>query len=496
MGKIWSIDAVAKNMSTSDYGNIVGLTESPLAEGLIYVSTDDGQIQVTEDGGVNWRIAAPAPGVPEFSYAGRVEASLHDADTVYAVFNNKKQGDFKPYLYVSRNRGASWTSITGDLPYREIVYSLVQDHVNPKLLFAGTEFGVYATVNEGSSWVRLKGGLPTIQVRDMDIQREENDLVLGTFGRSFYVLDDYTALRQVSEDAFNQEVILFPVGDALRYIEKTSRIDSRGDSFYTADNPPFGATITYYLKDEFKSKTDQRLEAEKEAAKADADPRIPSFDELRTEDEELDPTVVLTISDASGAVVRRFEGPNKKGIQRAAWDLRYPSSRPTDISPPTDRPPWEQDPMGPLVVPGTYTVTLSKSIDGVLTELAGPQEFEVVALDLAALPGVSPAESLAFEQQVAGLQRALGGAVKVANEVENRLAHLRKAILDTPAATPEHLAEARRLQTEVDDIQIALVGDPTKEGRNVFTPPSISERVYRIIGSQLTTTQGPDPDSA
>ena len=279
--------------------------------------------------------------------------------------------------------------------------------------------------------------------------------------------------------------------DALRYIEKTSRIDSRGDSFYTADNPPFGATITYYLKDEFKSKTDQRLEAEKAAAKAKADPRIPSFDELRAEDEELDPTVVLTIRDASGAVVRRIEGPNKKGIQRATWDLRYPSSRPTDISPPTDRPPWEQDPMGPLVVPGTYTVTLSKSIDGVLTELAGPQEFEVVALDLAALPGASPAESLAFEQQVAGLQRALGGAVKVADEVENRLAHLRKAILDTPAATPDHLAEARRLQTEVDDIQIALVGDPTKEERNVFTPPSISERVYRIIGSQLTTTQGP-----
>ena len=171
MGKIWSIDAVAKNMSTSDYGNIVGLTESPLVEGLIYVSTDDGQIQVTEDGGVNWRIAAAAPGVPKLSYAGRVEASLHDADTVYAVFNNKKQGDFSPYIYVSRNRGASWTSISGDLPDREIVYSLIQDHVNPKLLFAGTEFGVYATVNEGSSWVRLKGGLPTIQVRDMDIQR-------------------------------------------------------------------------------------------------------------------------------------------------------------------------------------------------------------------------------------------------------------------------------------------------------------------------------------
>jgi len=490
-GKIQSIDAVAKNMSTSDYGNIVSLTESPLVEGLIYVGTDDGIVQVTEDGGATWRIATACPGVPELSYAGRVEASLHDADTVYAVYNNKKRGDFKPYIFVSRDRGASWTSISGDLPDHEIVYSLIQDHVNPKLLFAGTEFGVYVTIDEGGSWIRLKGGLPTIQVRDMDIQRRENDLVLGTFGRSFYVLDDYSALRDVSEEAFGQDVILFPVRDALRYIEKTSRVDSRGDSFYVADNPPFGATVTYYLKDEFKSQSDQRIDVEKKAAEAGKDQIIPSFDELRAEDEELEPTVVLTVRDASGAVVRRFEGPNKKGIQRATWDLRYPSSQPTDISPPKDRAPWDQEPMGPLVVPGTYTVTVSKSIDGVMTEIAGPQEFQVIDLDLDTLPGSTPAESLSFEQQVAGLQRAVGGAVKVAGEVEDRLAHLRKAILDTPAATPDQLAQARRLQTEIDDIKIALVGDPTKEGRNVFTPPSIADRVYRIVRSQWTTTQGP-----
>jgi photosystem II stability/assembly factor-like uncharacterized protein len=491
MGKIWSIDAVAKNQSTSHYGNIVSLTESPLVEGLIYVGTDDGQIQVTEDGGANWRAVNSFPGVPAKTYAGRVEASLHDADTVYAVFNNKKMGDFKPYVLASRDRGRSWSSISGDLPDREIVYSLIQDHVNPKLLFAGTEFGVYVTINEGSSWVRLKGGLPTIQVRDMDIHRGENDLVLGTFGRGFYVLDDYTALRQINEEALAQDVILFPVKDALRYIEKTSRIDSRGDSFYAADNPPFGATITYYLKDEFKSRTDRRVKVEEDAAKAKTDPVIPSFDELRAEDEELDPTVVLTIRDASGAVVRRFDGPNKKGIQRAAWDLRYPSAQPTDISPPKDRAPWEREPVGPLVVPGTYTVTLSKTIDGVMTELTAPQSFQVVGLDLGSLPGATPAESLEFEQQVAGLQRAVGGSIKVAKEVENRLAHLRRAILDTPAADADRLAAARALQTRVDDIQIALAGDPTKEERNVFTPPSIGERVSRIVGSQWTTTQGP-----
>jgi len=489
-GKIQSIDAVAKNISTSNYGSIVALTESPLVEGLIYVGTDDGLVQVTEDGGANWRVAAAAPGVPKLSYAFRVEASLHDADTVYAVYNNKKAGDFKPYVFVSRDRGASWSSITGDLPDREITYSFIQDHVKPELLFVGTEFGVYATVNEGTNWVKLKGGLPTIQVRDMDIHRGENDLVLGTFGRGFYVLDDYTALRQITETALEEEAVLFPVRDALRYVEKTSRIGSRGHDFYTAENPPVGATFTYYLKDGFKSLTDQRVEVEKKAVEAETEIVIPSFDDLRAEDEELDPSMVFTIRDADGNVVRRVKGCTKKGIHRVTWDLRYPSSRPTDIS--ANEPSrWGPPKMGPLVVPGTYSVSMAKKIDGVMADLAGPVNFAVVDLSLAALPGAPPAESLEFEQQVAQLQRAVLGAVKVTKDVENRLAHLRQAVLDTPNASEADLATTRDLQTELDDIKIAIIGDPTKGERNVNTPPSISDRVGRIVGGLWTTTQGP-----
>jgi photosystem II stability/assembly factor-like uncharacterized protein len=489
-GRIQSIDAVAKNISTSHYGNIVALSESPLVEGLIYAGTDDGIIQVTSDGGANWRVATAAPGVPKESYAFRVEASLHDADTVYAVFNNKKMGDFSPYVFVSRDRGSSWASIAGDLPERGPAYSLIQDHVKPELLFVGTEFGVFATVNEGASWVRLKGGLPTIQIRDMDIHRGENDLVLGTFGRGFYVLDDYTPLRQITEQALEQEAILFPVRDAQRYIEKTSRIGSRGHDFYTADNPPFGATFTYFLKDGFKSLTDQRIEVEKEAMEGDEEVAIPSFDELRAEDEELDPKMVFTIRDGSGSVVRRIDGSSDKGIHRVTWDLRYPSAKPTDIS--GAKPSrWGMPSIGPLVAPGTYSASMAKKIDGVMTEIAGPVSFEVVDLALAALPGAPPDEALSFELQVAELQRAVGGAVKVTKEIDDRLAHLRQAILDTPDADADHLAKARALQTELDDIEIALVGDPTKSERNVFTPPSVNDRVNRIVSGLWTTTQGP-----
>ena len=492
MGVIQSIDAVSKNMSTSHYGNIVAITESPLVEGLIYVGTDDGLIQVTEDGGDSWREIDAVPGVPERSYAFRVEASLHDADTVYAVFNNKKMGDFAPYVYVSRDRGRSWSSITGDLPERGPVYSLVQDEVKPELLFVGTEFGVWVTINEGDSWVRLKGGLPTIQIRDMDIHRGENDLVLATFGRGFYVLDDYTPLREIDEQALEQDVLLFaPANDALRYVEKRSRVGSRGRAFYTADNPPFGAVLTYYLKDGFSSRQDQRIEAEKEVREAGQNFIIPSFDELRTEDEELEPAVVLTIRDDAGEVIRRVDASPKKGIHRVAWDLRYPSSAPVDLSEGEDLAPWESAPVGPLAVPGTYSATLAKRIDGVMTEIAGPVEFEVVDLDVGVLTGAPPAEALAFDRKVADLQRAVTGAVDLTGEIGDRLAHLRQAILDTPEVSAERLAEARRLQTELDDLRVELVGDPTKAERNVFTPPSIYGRVNRIVGSQWNTTQGP-----
>jgi photosystem II stability/assembly factor-like uncharacterized protein len=486
-GKIQSIDAVAKNMSTSNYGNIVSLSESPLVEGLIYVGTDDGLIQVTEDGGDTWRKADQVKGVPKLTYVSRLEASLHDESMVYATFNNKKQGDFKPYVFVSRDRGQSWTSLTGDLPEREIVYSLMQDHVKPELLFVGTELGVYFTVDEGSHWLRLKGGLPTIQVRDIDIHRGENDLVLGTFGRGFYILDDYTPLRQVSEQALEQDVLLFPTKDALRYIEKRSRVGSRGATFYTADNPPFGAVFTYYLKEGFKSLKDTRIEAEKKAIEEGETLKIPTFDELRAEEEQIEPAVILTVHDANGEVVRRVDGKTGKGLHRVVWDLRYPSAQPTSLAPAeTSR--WGRAPTGHLAAPGTYSVTVSTVIDGAVNEIAGPQSFEVVELGLNTFKADDQQEVLGFQQRTAKLERAVEGALKAAAEAESRIKHTRKALLDTPQADTAALAESQRLQTELDDILVKLRGDRTRSRRNVDTSPSISQRVSRIVGSRWDST--------
>jgi photosystem II stability/assembly factor-like uncharacterized protein len=500
MGKVWGPDAVHKSGSTSIYGNAVALSESKLVEGLIYVGTDDGQVHVTSDGGATWHTEGDFPGVPKYSYVSDLEASQHDADTVYATFDNHKQGDFMPYVLESTDRGRSWKSIRGNLPDREIAWSLAQDHLKAELLFLGTEFGLYVTVDGGEHWVRMKGGLPTIAVRDLDVQRRENDLALGTFGRGFYILDDYTALRELSEETLAEEATLFPVRDALRYIE-TSRLGLvpldkafQGDTYYTAPNPPFGAVFTYHLKEGLKTRQESRLEVEKKADKDGKTLPYPSQDDLRAEDEEHDPSIVLTVRDADGNVVQRVIGPRKKGIHRVAWDLRYPSSRPTDIDP-EPQPPWAAPRVGPLALPGSYTVTLAKEVDGVVTALAGPQEFAVVDLGGGTLPSDDPDSALAFLRQAADLQRAVLGAVEVASEVKGRIKHLRQAILDTPDATPEHIAELAAIEGELNDILVVLSGDHSRARRNEPTDPSLVDRINRVVYGQLDTTQPPTTTS-
>ncbi len=490
MGALWSMDAVSKNKSTSDFGNIVSLTESPLVEGLFYAGTDDGLIQISEDGGTVWQRLEHFPGVPDMSYVSRLEASLHDEDTVYAAFSNHKNGDFKPYALVSRDRGRSWSSIAGDLPEKEIVWALMQDHVKPELLFAGTEFGVYFTVDEGKQWVRLKGGMPTIAARDIDIQRRENDLAVGSFGRGFFVLDDYTALRQVSEDALAAEALLFPVKDAPLFIEKRSRHGVRGHGFFTAPNPEFGATFTYYLKDGLKTREELRHKAEKKARENENNPAIPSFDELRLEEREAEPEIMFTVRDAAGEVIRRISGPREEGIHRVSWDLRSPSASPTKLEEKkTGR--YDSPDVGPLVVPGTYSVTMTKKENGVLTELAGPEEFQVVPLDLATFTASDREAVRVFQDKVRRLYRAVRAALEVAERMEERLALVHKTVIDTPHADPALLLEVERLRIAHADLMLSLNADPTLAKRNKFQPPSISDRVNRIRQDQWFTTQAP-----
>jgi photosystem II stability/assembly factor-like uncharacterized protein len=495
MGKVWGPDAVAKSLSTSFYGNIVALTESPKKEGLLYAGTDDGLIQVTENGGGEWRKVERFPGVPERTYVSRLLASRHAAGTVYAAFDNHKSADFAPYVLKSTDAGKSWVSIAGDLPRNGPVLALAEDHVNPDLVFAGTEFGLFFTADGGKRWLRLQGGLPTIAVRDLAVQRQMNDLVAGTFGRGIYVLDDYSPLRTLTPEALERESLLLAVRPAQLYI-RTRQYGLRGKgfqggAFYTADNPPFGAVFTYYLKEPIRTRKERRQEAEKKDK-----PPYPTKQELQQEAEEEAPAVLLTVRDATGAVVRTLTGPVTAGIHRVNWDLREPAAelpRPRPRGPDEDV--FTEEPGGPLVMPGTYRVAMARRVDGVVTPLGEHQEFEVVVPAAVARDPADLKVLHEFQQKVVRLQRAVAGALEASREVEKRLEDVKQAIVQTPGLDPKLQDQVRMLEKRNQEILRVLRGELALRRRNYNTPASIAEQVETIVDQERfslsppTTTQ-------
>ncbi|HSQ56336.1 MAG TPA: hypothetical protein VLM40_11405, partial [Gemmata sp.] len=484
MGKIWGPDAVFNHSSTSMYGNCVALAESHKTEGLIYVGTDDGLIQITADGGKNWRKVEKFPGVPERTYVSKLVAGQHDANTIYACFDNHKEGDFKPYILKSTDAGTSWTSIAGDLPARGTVYCVAEDHVDPNLLFCGTEFGLFVTLDGGKKWTRIKNGLPTIQVKDLCIQRKVNDLVIGTFGRGFYVIDDYSALRMLRSEFTAKDSVLFPTRDAQLYIPSSQYGGPGkgflGASFFTAENPPFGATFTYYLKDSLKTRKQLRKDAEKAAEKLGQPIKYATEEELRLEAEEEAPTVFLVIRDSDGTEIRTIFGATSSGTHRITWDLRDPAATlpaPRARGSEADDDSPRRGGGGPLVAPGTYTATLHKRYRGTVSQLAGPIEFNVVLDTLGGPDTAVVKEQVAFHRKVLKLSRAVTGATSVANDLASRLDSIRRALDVAPKADEASKKLVREMIDRNRDILRALRGDTVLAERNYNVPNSISERV-------------------
>jgi hypothetical protein len=485
MDKAWSVDAVEKNASTSFYGNIVSLTESPLVEGLIYAGTDDGLVQVTEDGGKNWKKIESFPDIPEMTYVSCLYASQHDANTVYATFDNHKRADFKPYILVSNDRGKSWKTISGDLKEPQVVYSFVQDNIKKDLFFIGTEYGVFFTNNGGEKWIQLKGNLPTQAVRDLDIQKRENDLAIATFGRGFYILDNYSPLRETTENSLNEvNYKLFPVKDALMFTKRSATFSGVGSSYYKADNPPFGATFTYYIKEAPKTLKQQRQDKEKELIKNIEPVYYPSWEDLRKEDDEEKPFLLFTIYDDAGNVVRKLKSKVESGINRFTWDLRYASTNPVKKA-------SDENPSGYPVMPGKYKVTMSLSVGGTLNEVTGPVEFDAKVLNNVTLPDKNIGELVAFQKKVSDLNRVVNAAIEVSSDLKNKIEIIKTAIKQTENAPQSLVDEANIIADENTILYRKLVDDDVISKRNEPVYPSISARVGEVVYGMWSSTSAP-----
>jgi photosystem II stability/assembly factor-like uncharacterized protein len=484
MGRVWSVDSIAKNVSTSTYGALIAIDESPIVEGLIYAGTDDGLIHVTGDGGGNWNTVDSFKGVPDMSLIEDIISSYHDANIAYAVIDNHKRGDFKPYVLKTENRGKSWTLISNNLPERGTAHTIIEDHGDPDLLFVGTEFGLFFSNNGGDIWTKMTA-LPTVAVRDLEIQRREGDLVIGTFGRGIYILDDYSPLRK-SDNELNAEATLFDTRDAWLYIPDDRRgWGGKGDwgvGRYSADNPPYGAVFAYYLSEDLQSLKDKRQKSESEAAKEGGDTPYPSWDQLRREDREEAPSITLTVRDASGNIMQRISAPAGKGFHRVAWNMRYPAPDPIDLSPETDYAPWSSPPKGPMALPGDYTVSMSKRVEGQLVEIAAAQSFALKPLYEGGLITDDRQALLDFQMQAADLYRAVAGANQARTEVQGRIDHLLQAATDTPSSSETQAQSLRALNTRMHELKVKFSGDSTISGRAEKVPMSITGRVNFIVG--------------
>ena len=484
MGRTWSVEAGWDLYAMTEFHTIANFAESPVDENILWAGTDDGIIQVTTNGGKSWKKIEldDIRGIPANSYVNDIRADLYDPNTVYVALDNHKYGDYKPYLIKSTNLGKSWTSLAEDLPEKHLVWRIVQDHVNKDLLFIGTEFGVFFSVNGGKKWVELDGGMPTISTRDVKIQRRENDLVAGTFGRGIYILDDYAPLRSLTEKSMQQDAILFGPSRPVKWFQlDDNHTDSDGDDRFVAKNPEHGATFTYYLKDSLLTAKEKRQEADKKAVEDKKYPKYPSWEAVEAENQEAEPAVYIEVRDSEGDIIKRVDGKTKKGLHRLTWDMKYASTNPL-----TEK---DSKNNGLMALPGSYTATLFKRVGTEVTPLSEPVSFELAAIVEGALEGATPQEMEVYGSAVSDAQKRAISATTVLKHLKDTMALLRTAIDRTPSDIAKLEAQFAAIQEEIHAVNRQFYGLKSRD-RMGIKPANIMSRL-RYARSALGSSYGP-----
>jgi photosystem II stability/assembly factor-like uncharacterized protein len=430
---------VARNDGMSSFGNITSLAESPRRAGLLYGGTDDGNVHVSRDGGATWQnITRGVAGVPKLIYVSRLTPSAFAEGTVYASFDGHRSDDFKPYVYVSTDFGATWRSISNNLPAGS-VYVIKEDPKNQDLLYVGTEFGLFVSTDRGAQWTRWKG-MPTVAVYDLVVHPRDNDLILGTHGRSFIVFDDISPLQQLSAKALSSPSHLFDIGPAVQYIPNENGWFLGGRSF-RAPNRQLGAFVNYFVRS---------------PAKED---------------------VTIAISDASGKVVRQLTGPKTAGLHRVAWDLR---AEPIGAATTGLAGAFVLTNLGPFVLPGEYRVQVT--VDGTV-------HTKTVTVNPDPLVEISDADREALYRTLITLtdmQRTATSAAETVTKLDQRMQQIGETLKAHPNAPGPIQTSIASLTKQVTDLRAAIAG---REGAGGGGGPQPLRNRINGLKSEVVGTQ-------
>ncbi|HYP29396.1 MAG TPA: hypothetical protein VE262_21980 [Blastocatellia bacterium] len=431
-----------ENTTAEYYTTIISLGESPLRAGQIWAGSDDGNLQVTPDGGRTWtNLTKNVPRMPANSPVSHVEPSRVNENTAYVSFERHMFDDFRPYIFKTTDGGRNWTNISGNLPDKAYVQIVREDPKNTNLLYAGTELGLYASYNGGKNWVPLNlKNLPNVPVHDIFIHPRENDLILGTHGRSIWIFDDATPIQQMSETVMAADAHLFDIRPALRYTTRFTRYGI-GDKVFAGPNPPAGALITYHLRNKVDEKT----------------------------------PVKIQVLDGGGKVIREITQVSKeKGFNRATWDLRYTGPK-LRRPPAADAPPFFQSPVGPQVLPGTYTVRLMVG-DKSLEKRVEVRMDPTVTVNAADLQNAHD-----MTVKLRDMQSTTNETLRALDSVKEQIEQIEKTVKDRMPDAPKELTDALSENKKRVDSLLNSLARPQGQTLGFSGSSQLAERLRGLL---------------
>jgi len=428
---------LSRNDGISFYGDIITIAESPVTEGILWVGTDDGNVQLSRDGGVNWtNLTDRFRDVPENTYVSRVIASHFSESRAYVTFDGHRNNDFTPYIFVTEDFGRNWKPLTNGIPHGSTANVIREHHRNSDLLFVGTERGAYFSVDRGENWIMFGCNLPMVPVDDIAIHTRENDLIFGTHGRSVYILDDITSLEKFTQDVINADSYLFPVRPAERF-QPYNHKGSTGYKMFIGPNPEFGAIITYYLKSAMAK----------------------------------DDKVAVSIIDNNGNAVRKMNGTIHQGLNRIAWDLRYES------------PVAEGRTSGPFVVPGDYTVELNVN---------GKKMTETVTVELDPRIKITQRDLVAQCETALTLSKMYGSIAKessVVRDLMSQMDELEAYLKKVGKLDDSVMNDIKSVEDELSDLNLKLNGE---RGRRDVV--ALTREISGLYSNIVNITAAPKPE--